>query len=87
MSKPILTEQDIQTLSAMALHGGNVRLAARHLGKADQTVKNRLYRIYLRLGVSGLVEAFREMGWLVVRDADPSCPDWCTSARIHVEDA
>lgn len=64
----VLTKQEyaILRLTALGLTGPAV---AHRLGISLQTVKNHLTKVYFVLNVSGQIEAFRAMGWLVVPDA------------------
>lgn len=80
----MLTAKDINTLAAMAVHG-NTKDAARHLERSEQTVRNNLSGIYLKLGARNAIEAFRAMGWLVPRGTALVCSDRCRPVRLEDE--
>jgi DNA-binding CsgD family transcriptional regulator len=61
-----LTPRQREALAAYA-RTGNQREAAERLGIGYQTVKNHLAAAYAALDVGGAIDAFRAMGWLVVR--------------------
>ena len=45
---------------------GDVRQAAHRLGLSYTWTKNLLYTAYQKLGVTGGISAFRELGWLAL---------------------
>lgn len=61
-----LTPRQRAALEAFA-RTGNQRQAAADLGISYQTLKNHLKLAYRALDVGGAIDAFRALGWLVVR--------------------
>ena len=62
VQRPI-TARELEAIAAVAQYGDQ-RIAAKALGVAVQTVKNQCSRVYLKLEVDGMVQAFRALGWL-----------------------
>ena len=59
----LLTPQQQAILRAYATLGDCQAVAAQ-LGLSYNTIKNTMHEAYMRLGVSGAVQAFRLLGWL-----------------------
>lgn len=59
------TTRQLQVLAAMS-DGSTFKRAGWILGIKTQTAKNLAHEAYVRLGVSGRVEAYRVLGWLTV---------------------
>ena len=61
-----LTARQRSALAAYA-ETGDYDAAARQLGVNLQTYKNTLQVVYRKLDVTGAIDAFRVLGWLVPR--------------------
>jgi len=60
-----LTPYQIQMLRAYAKHG-SLKIAAYHLNLKEQSLRNSLSQIYLKLGVDNFIGAISRLGWLTV---------------------
>jgi hypothetical protein len=63
---PLPTESEVELLAALVRHGGDVRVAAVDQIIGYQHARNRLGRIYQRLGVHNALSAV----WLMRREIE-----------------
>lgn len=62
---PALSMREVEILLAL-MEGGGSKGVAGQLSVSDQTIKNHLTSIYRKLDVTGLIGAYRRLGWLAV---------------------
>jgi DNA-binding CsgD family transcriptional regulator len=66
---PALSVREVEVLLEL-MEGQGAKAVAGRLGMSEQTIKNHLTGVYRKLDVSGLVGAYRRLGWLSVRPAE-----------------
>jgi DNA-binding CsgD family transcriptional regulator len=65
---------------------GSQKLVAAEMGISQQTVKNHLSQLYLRLDVGSSIGALERLGWIAITGTGPTACGWigyCSRARGH----
>lgn len=81
---PALSVREIEVLLEL-MDGQGSKAVAGKLGISEQTIKNHLTTIYRKLDVTGLIGAYRRLGWLAVNRDEAERAAGVAELRDQVE--
>lgn len=83
---PALSVREIEILLEL-MDGQGSKAVAGKLAISEQTIKNHLTNVYRKLDVTGLISAYRRLGWLAVNREEAERAAVETDIRDQVDQA